>query len=50
MTTVLVIAGVTIAMGAGMWAGQRRLIYFPDRRTPPIERMGDGWTDVAYTT
>jgi fermentation-respiration switch protein FrsA (DUF1100 family) len=50
VTTVLVILGVMIAMTGGMWAAQRRLIYFPDRRTPGIEWMGSRWGDVAYET
>lgn len=50
MTTLLVVLGVMIAVGAGMWAGQRRLIYFPDRTTPAVDSMGPGWDVVTYAT
>ena len=50
MTVVLVLLGVMVAMGAGIWAAQRRLIYFPDRQTPGLEWMGAGWIEVAYET
>jgi fermentation-respiration switch protein FrsA (DUF1100 family) len=48
--TVLVVLGAVLAIGAGMWAAQRRLIYFPDRRTPVFDLGGAGWEEVAFTT
>ena len=36
--------------GAGLWAMQRRLIYFPDDRGPEIGTMGAGWEELTYDT
>ncbi|MCP3973578.1 MAG: alpha/beta hydrolase [bacterium] len=35
---------------AGLWAGQRRLIYFPDGDTPSLDLVGPGWVEVSYAT
>lgn len=41
---------VLLAPAIGLWAAQRRLIYFPDRRAPSVEVMGAGWEEVAFDT
>ena len=46
----LVALGVLLASGFGLWALQRRLIYFPDRVAPSVSVMGPGWEEVAYET
>jgi fermentation-respiration switch protein FrsA (DUF1100 family) len=33
-----------------MWAGQRRLVYFPDGRTPVFDLEAAGWREVTFTT
>ena len=47
---ILIGLAVVFVAGLGMWAGQRRLIYFPDENAPSIEVMGPGWEEVAYQT
>ena len=47
---VLGVLVVVAAVGAGLWAGQRRLIYFPDRTAPSLSLIGPGWEEVAYQT
>ena len=47
--TLAVLAAV-LAAAIGLWAGQRRLIYFPDRRSPSLGVMGSGWEEVGYET
>ncbi len=46
----LVALGVVLASVMGLWALQRRLIYFPDRAAPSVAVMGVGWEDVSYET
>lgn len=43
----LLILAVT---AGGLWIGQRRLVYFPDRGTPDPGLVGPGWEQVAYGT
>lgn len=45
---VLLVAVATVNLG--LWLLQRRLIYFPDGRTPSIGIVGTGWTEVSYET
>jgi fermentation-respiration switch protein FrsA (DUF1100 family) len=40
---------LTVA-ATGMWLGQRRFVYFPDRSTPDLGLVGPGWEQVAYDT
>ncbi len=47
---VLAVLGVLFVAFAGLWTGQRRLIYFPDRTTPDLGVVGSGWEEVAYET
>lgn len=49
MSAFIALAVVLVA-GLGMWAGQRRLIYFPDESAPSIGVMGAGWEEVTYET
>lgn len=42
-------AAVTIAASAG-WALQRRLIYLPLQRVPPIEQVLPGGEEITFTT
>ncbi len=46
----LALLAVVFASAVGLWAVQRRLIYFPDRRAPSLSVMGSGWEEVAYQT
>ncbi len=46
----LTVLAVVVASVAGLWAVQRRLIYFPDRATPSLSVMGPGWEGVSYQT
>lgn len=50
LLTALIVLGVVVAIGLGLWAMQRRLIYFPDDRIPAVEIMGPGWEEVTYST
>ena len=47
---VLGVLVVVAALVVGLWAGQRRLIYFPDRTAPSLSLIGPGWEEVAYQT
>lgn len=49
MVAVTVLAAVLLALG-GLWLLQRRLIYFPESRVPPVGAMGADWEDVSYDT
>ena len=44
------VVAVIAAFGAGLWAMQRSLIYFPDDRLPDVGAMGSGWEEVSYGT
>jgi len=46
----LLVAVVVMALGAVLWAVQRRLIYFPDARAPSTALLESGWEEVAYPT
>lgn len=46
----LVVLAVVLTSFLGLWALQRRLIYFPDRAVPAIAVMGAGWEEVSYET
>jgi len=46
----LAILTVLFASVIGLWAVQRRLIYFPDQRAPSLAVMGPEWEEVAYET
>lgn len=46
----LVGLSVVAASALGLWALQRRLIYFPDRAAPSLGVMGPGWEEVSYNT
>lgn len=46
----LVALSVVLASALGLWALQRRLIYFPDRGHPSLDVMGPGWEEVSYET
>lgn len=47
--TVFGVLGLLVAVG-GLWALQRRLIYFPDRIAPSVEVLGPDWSEVSYET
>ncbi len=47
---VLAVLAVVFASVIGLWAVQRRLIYFPDGRAPSLGMMGPGWEEVVYQT
>lgn len=40
---------LVVALLAGGWLGQRRLIYFPGGQVPPVERV-PGWSEAVVTT
>lgn len=40
---------VVVLVGA-MWAGQRRLIYFPGRNVPPVDSVLPGWSAEMLRT
>lgn len=46
----LAVVAVLVTFVAGMWAVQRRLIYFPDGDTPSISVIGPGWEGVSFET
>ena len=47
----LVAVVLVTALGAGgMWAAQRRLLYFPDGASPSAALLPDGWEPVSYPT
>lgn len=46
----LAIVIALLASVIGLWAVQRRLIYFPDRGAPSLAVMGPGWEEVTYQT
>jgi fermentation-respiration switch protein FrsA (DUF1100 family) len=48
--TLFVLLVVLGTAGLGLWAMQRRLIYFPDSNVPAVDVMGAGWEDVSYST
>jgi fermentation-respiration switch protein FrsA (DUF1100 family) len=51
VTALLLLLLAVVAMVVLMWAFQRRLIYFPDRRTPPpVTSVLPGAREVGYTT
>jgi fermentation-respiration switch protein FrsA (DUF1100 family) len=46
----LAVLTVVLVAAVGLWAAQRRLIYFPDGRAPSLSVMGSGWEEIAYQT
>ncbi len=46
----LAVLTVVVASATGLWAAQRRLIYFPDGRAPSLQVMGAGWEEVSFET
>lgn len=46
----LTVLSVVAVSALGLWALQRRLIYFPDQAAPSIGVMGPGWEEVSYET
>ena len=44
------LVGIVALMTFGLWAGQRRLIYFPDSAAPSPAFLGQGWEEVTYGT
>jgi fermentation-respiration switch protein FrsA (DUF1100 family) len=46
---VWVVAG-TVLVVAAMWLFQRRLIYLPTRRVPPVADVAGGWQEVVLDT
>lgn len=46
----LAVLAILLLSGLGLWAAQRRLIYFPDGRVPDVSIMGPGWEDVGFAT
>lgn len=43
------VSGVVLVV-AGLWLFQRRLIYLPTQRVPPIGDVASGWQEVAFDT
>ena len=51
VTAVLIpLLGIVALTTFGLWAGQRRLIYFPDSAAPSPAFLGQGWEEVTYGT
>lgn len=46
----LAVLTVALASATGLWAAQRRLIYFPDAHVPSLRVMGPGWEEVSFET
>jgi len=46
----VVAAGLILALVAGLWLFQRRLIYLPRQDVPPVDRLLPGWEPVILST
>ncbi|MPZ64688.1 MAG: alpha/beta fold hydrolase [Pseudonocardiaceae bacterium] len=50
LTLALAVLAVVLLLGGAMWGLQRRLIYFPDQRLPPVAEVLPGGREVTLDT
>ncbi len=50
LTLALAVLAVALLLGGAMWGLQRRLIYFPDQRLPPVAEVLPGGREITLET